>query len=63
MVSRLRKNLIITTDEYEVLLGNANSQVQIMQNIYRFFEFLKNYSGEENIQGILLNIFNSKDSS
>ncbi len=46
-----------------MLLGNANSQVQIMQNIYRFFEFLKNYSGEENIQGILLNIFNSKDSS
>ena len=63
LVSRLRKNLIITTDEYEVLLGNANSQVQIMQNIYRFFEFIKNYSGEENIQGILLNIFNSKDSS
>src|SRR5690606_26881035 len=63
LVSRLRKNLIITTDEYEMLLGNADSQAQIMQNIFRLFEFLKNYSGEGNIQDILLNIFNSKDSS
>lgn len=63
LVSRLRKDLIITTDEYEMLLGDVDSQAQIIQNIYRLFEFLQSYQGEEDIQNILMNIFHSKDSS
>lgn len=62
LVSRLRKNLIITTDEYEVLLGNANHKYKLCKIFIGFLSFSKNYR-EENIQGILLNIFNSKDSS
>jgi len=63
LVSRLRKNLIITIDEYTLLLDEDSLQIKLIQNISMLFEFFQNYLGKVNIKKILLHIFNSENSS
>lgn len=64
LLSRLRKNLFISIEEYKRILQGTNGCLQeILQNVSRLFDFLISHKEELEIETILRQVFKSGTSS
>lgn len=62
LISRLRKNLLITTDELAALLDSKEAQQQLINTVSRFFDFAIKHHQHEPVNAILYHIFQSTSS-
>lgn len=62
LVSRLRKNLLITTDEVAALLDSKEAQQQLIDTVSLFFGFAIKHCQHEGVNTILYHIFQSRSS-
>lgn len=62
LISRLRKNLLITTDELAALLDSKEAQQQLIDTVSAFFDFAIKHRQHERVNAILYSIFQSSGS-
>ena len=64
MLSRLRKNLFVSSEEYKRILQGTNGRLkEILKNVSRLFDFLINHKEDLEIETILRQVFKSGTSS
>jgi hypothetical protein len=64
LLSRLRKNLFVSSEEYKRILQGTNGRLkEILKNVSRLFDFLINHKEDLEIETILRQVFKSGTSS
>lgn len=63
LMSRLRKNLFVSSEEYKILKGSDESLQEILKNISRLFDFIIHHNEKSEIEKILRQVFKSGTSS
>lgn len=64
LLSRLRKNLFVSSEEYKRILQGTNGRLkEILQNVSRLFDFLINHKEDLETETILKQVFKSGTSS